>query len=159
MATFIIIIIAASLLGSLLWIRPSHKEHMQMQLRLIARKKHLSVQFTHIDLPDKWDKSKTNAKITAYHKFRAKKATSLASAVNLYPYEVWKHDEIVEGWYASLSLPLSQAAQNILRENQTVFTAIRIEYDCVSLFWSEEGTEATVDDISRLLIELEGIDF
>lgn len=165
MATFIIVLIVASLLGSILWIRPSNKERQQMQLRLLARKKQLSVQFTHIDLPDKWDKSKTKTKVTAYHKFRAKKQASLTESVNLYPYEVWKHDEVANGWYASRPLSsnqplaLSDMAITILQNSHHLFTAIKIEFDCVSLYWNETGEESDIDDINALLQELEKMAF
>lgn len=159
MATFIIILIAASLLGSVLWIRPSRTERLQMHLRLVARKKHLSVQFTHIDLPDKWDKSKNQKKVTAYHKFRIKKATTLAEPIYLYPYEVWKHEQISKTWYASHSLSLSDFAITVLDKNTAIFSAIKIEFDCLSLYWKEEGTEETVAEISQLLTELEALKF
>ncbi|TBR41799.1 hypothetical protein CBF23_009350 [Marinomonas agarivorans] len=158
MATFIIILIVASLLGSVLWIRPSNTERLQMRLRSVARKKHLSIQFTHIGLPDKWDKSKNQKKVTAYHKFRTKKATSLAEPIYLYPFEVWKHHHITGDWYASHALPLSSTAKNILDQNHSRFSAVKIEFDCVSLFWNEKGSEATVQEISDLLTELEALE-
>jgi len=155
MTIFIVILISISLLGSILWIKPSEREQQQMQLRLMARKKALVVQFTHIELPDKWDKSKTKLKVMSYNKFRVKKAPSFTMDVNFYPYEVWKHYLIAEGWYANTPVNLSKKAKDTLSGNLKRFTAIKISTDSVSLYWQEEGEECLVDEINNLLIELE----
>lgn len=157
MTIFIILLIATSLVGSILWIRPSKREHMQMKLRLEARQKHLSVQFTHIELPDKWDKSKTKEIVTSYYKFRTKKAPSFIEEVNLYPYEIWKYQLVADGWYANINLSLSEHSKQTLMKYKEDFVALKLDADCVYLYWNEKLSESIVDDIYELLTELEQV--
>ena len=158
MTIFIVVAIVASMLGSILWVKPSKRDQDRMKLRLLARKSQLGVQLTHIELPDKWDKSTTKVKVTAYHKFRINKLKNLEHGIGLYPYEVWKYEKLTENWFAAVALPLSQKSLELLEDKMNQFKAIKITKDCVSLYWDERGDEDDVTAIQSLLTELETIE-
>jgi hypothetical protein len=159
MTILIVVAIFASLLGSILWVMPSKRDQERMKMRLLARKSQLGVQLTYIELPDRWDKSTTKVKATAYHKFRAKKLKNLVSDVCLYPFEVWKYESLEGNWYVNAPIELSESSRAILTNNLDNFKAIVITIDSVSVYWEERGGESSVDDIKSLLEELEAIDF
>ena len=159
MTILIVVAILASMLGSILWVMPSKRDQDRMKLRLFARKSQLGVQLTHIELPDKWDKSTTKVNATAYHKYRVNKLKHLESEICIYPFEVWKHEEICENWYANRVVLLSEESKNLLKHKFEDFKAIVITMDAVSLYWNERGDEDDVKKIQSLLNELEAIDF
>ena len=147
------------MLGSILWVMPSKGDQRKMKIRLLARKSQLGVQLTHIELPDRWDKSTTKVKSTAYHKFRVNKLKNLSADVCIYPYEVWKYENLLDGWYANKAINLSDLSKATLRDNADSFKAIIITMDSVSLYWDESGEEGGVENIQSLLNELEVIEF
>ncbi|WP_438464858.1 hypothetical protein [Marinomonas sp. PE14-40] len=159
MTILIVVAIIASMLGSILWVMPSKRDQDRMKIRLLARKSQLGVQLTHIELPDKWDKSTTKVKSAAYHKFRINKLKSMTDEVCIYPYEVWKYENILDGWYANKAFNLSESSQETLKTHFESFKAIIITMDCVSLHWDENGDEDDVEKIQSLLSELEAIEF
>lgn len=159
MTILIVVAIIASMLGSILWVMPSKRDQDRMKIRLLARKNQLGVQLTHIELPDKWDKSTTKVKSAAYHKFRINKLKTLTDEVCIYPYEVWKYENILDGWYANKAIKLSESSQETLKTHFESFKAIIITMDCVSLHWDENGDEDDVNKIQSLLSELEAIEF
>lgn len=155
MTIFILVLVTLSLLGSVLWIMPSQKERAKMALRMEARKHSLLVQFTHLDFPDKWDKTKEKRSVVAYHRHREKKLKPEPEAVRLYPYEVWKHPEVAEGWWASRELSLLEEVVTLLEENQQRFDALEISAHSVVLYWREQGEMKHITQIARLLELLE----
>jgi len=159
MTILIVAVIFASLLGSVLWVMPSKRDQARMKMRLLARKSQLGVQLTHIELPDRWDKSTTKVKTTAYHKFRVKKLKSLESDVCLYPYEVWKYEALTENWFVNRNIDLSEVSKTILASKVESFQAIIITIDGVSVYWDERGGEEEVEEVKSLLNELEAIEF
>jgi len=159
MTILIVAVIFASLLGSVLWVMPSKRDQARMKMRLLARKSQLGVQLTHIELPDRWDKSTTKVKTTAYHKFRVNKLKSLESDVCLYPYEVWKYEALTENWFVNRNIDLSEVSKTILASKVDSFQAIVITIDSVSVYWDERGGEEEVEEVKSLLNELEAIEF
>ena len=161
MTILIVVAIIASMLGSILWVMPSKRDQDKMKLRLLARKSQLGVQLTHIELPDKWDKSTTKINVAGYHKFRINKLKSLEKDVFIYPYEVWKYQKRAEDmpWYSSRELNLSKDGMEILNEKVESFKAIAITVDSVSIYWDERGDESDIDSIQSLLNEIEAIEF
>jgi len=159
MTILIVAVIFASLLGSVLWVMPSKGDQARMKMRLLARKSQLGVQLTHIELPDRWDKSTTKVKTTAYHKFRVKKLKSLETDVCIYPYEVWKYNTLIENWFVNSKLNLSESSKLILASKVDSFQAIKITIDSVSVYWDEKGGEEEVEEVKSLLDELEAIEF
>ena len=133
MTALIVVFITLSLMGSALWIMPSKRERQKMSLRMLARKHNLTVQLTSIDLPDKWDKTTEKESVCAYHKYREKPLKSF-DTINVYPYEVWKHNEICKGWYANKPLELSDSSIAILEKSQGIFVALEISDAKVSLY-------------------------
>lgn len=159
MTILIVVAIVASMLGSILWVMPSKRDQDKMKIRLLARKSQLGVQLTHIELPDKWDKSTTKVKSAAYHKFRINKLKNFTDEVCIYPFEVWKYENILDGWYANRAINLSESSQETLKNHTQNFKAIVVTADCVSLHWNENGEESDVEKIQSLLSEIEAIDF
>lgn len=159
MTILIVVAIFASLLGSILWVMPSKRDQERMRMRLLARKSQLGVQLTYIELPDRWDKSTTKVKATAYHKFRAKKLKDLPSDVCLYPFEVWKYENLIENWFVNTQINLSESSKAILMDKVDSFQAIIITIDSVSVYWDERGGEDSVEEVKSLLEELEAISF
>ncbi|EAQ63623.1 hypothetical protein MED121_00405 [Marinomonas sp. MED121] len=158
MTILIVVAIVASMLGSILWLMPSKRDQDRMKLRLLARKSQLGVQLTHIELPDKWDKSTTKVKVTAYHKFRINKLKALDHEIGIYPYEVWKHEKVTDNWYSAMPIPLSDKSAALLENKMDAFKAIQITKDAVSLYWDERGDESDIVAIQSLLNELEAIE-
>lgn len=159
MTILIVVAIIASMLGSILWVMPSKRDQEKMKIRLLARKSQLGVQLTHIELPDKWDKSTSKVNATAYHKFRINKLKHLTKDVCIYPYEVWKYENLAGSWYANAVLTLSESNKQLLLDKIDSFKAIVISMDSVSLYWDERGDEDDVEAIQSLLSELEAIEF
>lgn len=158
MITFIISLISIALFGAILWLKPSHREQKQMQLRLLARKKGLIVRFTQTELPDKWNKSNTKVKVMSYILLRDRKITELLDDVNLYPYEVWKHPAISNKWYASKKISLTSDVAHILDANEKQFASLVMGAESVSLYWYEEDTAPEkIEEIYQLLTGIASI--
>jgi len=151
MTALIVIFITLSLMGSALWIIPPKKERQRMDLRMSARKLGLTVQLTSIDLPDKWDKSISSHKTVAYSYYRLKPITSLPDSIWLLPYEVWKYNALVEGWWSSELFVLPEGVKDILIRHGQLLAAIKITQDGVSLYWDESGDETVLKEFSRLI--------
>ena len=154
MTALIVIFITLSLMGSALWIMPPKKERQRMALRMHARKLGLTVQLTSIDLPDKWDKSMNRQKTIAYAFYRLKPVTSLPECIWLLPYEVWKYNALLDGWWSSELFPLTAAAQKVLEKHGALLVAIKITPESVSLYWDEAGDELVLDELSTLIYSL-----
>ena len=157
MTALIVIFITLSLMGSALWIIPPKKERQRMDLRMNARKLGLTVQLTSIDLPDKWDKSISNHKTVAYSYYRLKPVTSLPDVIWLLPYEVWKYNALVEGWWSSELFVLTEDAKHILLKHGHLLAAIKITQDGVSLYWNESADELVLKELSQLIYLLADI--
>lgn len=158
MTVFIIIFITLSLMGSALWIMPSKQDRQRMELRLHARKKSLTVQLTSIDLPDKWDKSKNKQKVCSYSLYRNKPLKGKGS-IWILPYEVWKYNELTDGWWSSQALSLEVDVLELLKKCRADDHGIFINSQGVFFYWQERGTLEKVDDIASLLEKLESITF
>jgi len=158
MTALIVIFITLSLMGSALWVLPPKKERQRMALRMHARKLGLTVQLTSINLPDKWDKSMNSHKVAAYSYYRLKPVMSLPDRILLLPYEVWKYDSVVDGWWSSKALNLTKASKLILREQGALLVGIQVTKNCVSLYWNEGGDEDALESLSKLVFSLLEID-
>jgi hypothetical protein len=154
MTALIVIFITLSLMGSALWIMPPKKERQRMDLRMHARKLGLTVQLTSIDLPDKWDKSMNRQKTVGYSFYRLKPVTSLPDCIWLLPYEVWKYNALVEGWWSSELFTLAADARKILDKHGALLAGIKIAPECVSLYWDESGDQVVLDELSALIYSL-----
>ena len=158
MTALIVIFITLSLMGSALWILPPKKERQRMALRMHARKLGLTVQLTSIDLPDKWDKSMNSHKVAAYSYYRLKPLTSLPDKVLLLPYEVWKYHNLAGDWWASEFFDLTEESKITLKKYRELLVGLKITQDSVSLYWSEAGDVAMLEELSKLIFELIKID-
>lgn len=154
MTALIVIFITLSLMGSALWIMPPKKERQRMDLRMHARKLGLTVQLTSIDLPDKWDKSLIRQKTVAYSFYRLKPVTSLPDCIWLLPYEVWKYNALVDGWWSSKLFILSTDAKKVLEKHGALLAGIKVTQESVSLYWDESGDKETLDELSSLIYSL-----
>lgn len=154
MAIVIVIFITLSLMGSALWIMPPKQERRRMDLRMNARKHNLTVQLTSIELPDKWDKSKDKQKVCAYCLYRNKPLDEWQGSVWFLTYEVWKYSLVVDGWWMSKPLMISDQTKQDLIELREVVTAIEITRDAVSVYWHEKGDDDTLAQIARLATAL-----
>lgn len=150
MTALIVVFITLSLMGSALWIMPSKREREKMALRMLARKHNMTVQLTSVELPDKWDKVTEKVSVCAYHRYREKPLKDFAD-IKLYPYEVWKHDALCDGWYISRDCDLDAECKDILSKYKDVFVAVEATTNSVTLHWHEKGGEQAVEDASRLL--------
>lgn len=160
MTALIVIFITLSLMGSALWIMPPKKERQRMDLRMHARKLGLTVQLTSIDLPDKWDKSMNRQKTVAYSFYRPKPITSLPDCIWLLPYEVWKYNALIEGWWSSELLILPEEAQKILEKHGSLLVGVKIMPESVSLYWDESGDRMLLDELStfiKLLVAVKSV--
>ncbi|MCO4784726.1 hypothetical protein [Marinomonas atlantica] len=154
MTALIVVFITLSLMGSALWIMPTRREREKMALRMQARKHNITVQLTSVNLPDKWDKVKVKETgLCAYHKYREKPLKDFPD-INIYPYEVWKHESICEGWYANKPISIDSDIGALLEKHHAVFVAIEISANCVSLYWREKGDESTVNDANAIITGL-----
>lgn len=154
MTALIVIFITLSLMGSALWIMPPKKERQRMDLRMHARKLGLTVQLTSIDLPDKWDKSLIRQKTVAYSFYRLKPVTSLPDCIWLLPYEVWKYNALVDGWWSSKLFILTADAKKVLEKHDALLAGIKVTQGSVSIYWDESGDEETLDELSSLIYSL-----
>ncbi|MBU1293333.1 MAG: hypothetical protein KJ609_15920 [Gammaproteobacteria bacterium] len=154
MTALIVIFITLSLMGSALWIMPPKKERQRMALRMHARKLGLTVQLTSIDLPDKWDKSMNRQKTIAYSFYRLKPVTSLPDCIWLLPYEVWKYNALLSGWWSSELFALTADAQKALEKYGALLVGVKITPECVSLYWDEAGDESVLDELATLVFSL-----
>lgn len=154
MTIFIIVFITLSIMGSALWILPSKQDKQRMALRMLAMKRHLSVQLTSIELPDKWDKSKEVHKVCAYALHRVHPAREITETVWLLSYDVWKYNEVISGWWCNKNIALTDADKSTLASFGQNVVAIEISQGTVTLYWQEEGDEKTVEDIAELLMSL-----
>lgn len=154
MTTLIVVFITLSLMGSALWVLPPKKERERMALRMQARQLGLNVQLTSIDLPDKWDKSKNREKTVAYALYRLKPVESISEVVWLLPYEVWKYPSVVDGWWASEQLGISDDAKKILIEYGDLLTGIQLTADSVTFYWRERGDDVALTALSSLVYDL-----
>ncbi|SBS31478.1 hypothetical protein MAQ5080_01986 [Marinomonas aquimarina] len=150
MTALIVVFITLSLMGSALWVMPSKREREKMALRMLARKHGINVQLTQVALPDKWDKVTHKVSVCGYRKYHEKPLKEFAD-LNLYPYEVWKHDSICKGWYASRPFDLPESLAKLLEKHHGAFEAIEVAPQGVSLFWRERGDEAVVDDANAII--------
>ncbi|RBP84603.1 hypothetical protein EBI01_04485 [Marinomonas rhizomae] len=160
MTALIVIFITLSLMGSALWIMPPKKERQRMDLRMHARKLGLTVQLTSIDLPDKWDKSMNRQKTVAYSFYRPKPVTSLPDCIWLLPYEVWKYNALIEGWWSSELLILPEEAKKILEKHGSLLVGVKIMPESVSLYWDESGDRMLLDELStfiKLLVAVKSV--
>ncbi|ETX11560.1 hypothetical protein MUS1_09820 [Marinomonas ushuaiensis DSM 15871] len=158
MTALIVIFITLSLMGSALWVLPPVKERQRMALRMHARKLGLTVQLTSINLPDKWDKTTNSHKVAAYSYYRLKPLTSLSNRVLLLPYEVWKYDSVVDGWWSNGSLNLTEESKIILRKQGGLLLGVQITKDSVSFYWDERGDVTVLEELSKLVFSLVEID-
>ena len=158
MTALIVICIALSLMGSVLWILPSKKERQRMDLRMHARKLGLAVQLTSIDLPDKWDKSMNRHKVVAYSLYRVKPLTSLLEVVWLLPYEVWKYHAVTDSWWSSKGVALTEDSKNTLKKYGAKLIGIKIAPESVSLYWEEAGDDQDLKELSKMIYSLVEID-
>lgn len=150
MTEIIVVLIVFSLMGSALWILPSKKERQIMDLRMGARKHGIQVQLTQVALPDKWDKVTTKQAACAYHLHRDKPLKDFTQ-INLYPFEVWKHELLVSGWYVSAPMAIEQELREALEQIPVPLFAIEIKAEGVSLYWKEQGSQETVDHLANVL--------
>ena len=150
MTEIIVVLIVFSLMGSALWILPSKKERHIMDMRMRARKHGIQVQLTQIDLPDKWDKMTTKQAACAYHLYRAQPLKDFAP-INLYPSEVWKHEPLTSGWFASTPMVIGDDLRSQLEHLSVPLIAIEIKAEGVSLYWKEQGGLETVDELASVL--------
>lgn len=154
MTALIVIFITLSLMGSALWIMPPKKERQRMALRMHARKLGLTVQLTSIDLPDKWDKSLNRQKTVAYSFYRLKPVASLPDCIWLLPYEIWKYNALLDGWWSSELFVLTADAQKILEKHRALLVGIKITPEFVALYWDEAGDELVLDELAELVFSL-----
>ncbi|MGO2234083.1 hypothetical protein B6N13_15150 [Marinomonas sp. UCMA 3892] len=154
MTALIVIFITLSLMGSALWIMPPKKERQRMALRMHARKLGLTVQLTSIDLPDKWDKSLNRQKTVAYSFYRLKPVASLPDCIWLLPYEIWKYNALLDGWWSSELFVLTADAQKILEKHRVLLVGIKITPEFVALYWDEAGDELVLDELAELVFSL-----
>jgi hypothetical protein len=154
MTALIVIFITLSLMGSALWVLPPKKERERMALRMHARKLNLTVQLTSIDLPDKWDKSRNTHKVAAYSYYRLKPLLSLPNEVLLLPYEVWKYHNLVDGWWSSEFLELTDDSKNIIKRYGDLLVGVKITPNSVSLYWNEVGDEKVLEELSKFIFDL-----
>lgn len=154
MTALIVIFITLSLMGSALWIMPPKKERLRMDLRMHARKLGLTVQLTSIDLPDKWDKSLNRQKTVGYSFYRLKPVTSLPDCTWLLPYEVWKYNALIDGWWSSELFMLTPDAKKVLGKYGALLAGIKITPESVSLYWDEAGDKEVLDELSTLIYSL-----
>lgn len=154
MTALIVIFITLSLMGSALWIMPPKKERQRMALRMHARKLGLTVQLTSIDLPDKWDKSLNRRKTVAYSFYRLKPVASLPDCIWLLPYEIWKYNALLDGWWSSELFVLTADAQKILEKHRALLVGIKITPEFVALYWDEAGDELVLDELAELVFSL-----
>ncbi|WP_417560011.1 hypothetical protein [Marinomonas sp.] len=154
MTALIVIFITLSLMGSALWIMPPKKERQRMALRMHARKLGLTVQLTSIDLPDKWDKSLNRQKTVAYSFYRLKPVASLPDCIWLLPYEIWKYNALLDGWWSSELFVLTPDAQKILEKHRALLVGIKITPEFVALYWDEAGDELVLDELAELVFSL-----
>lgn len=150
MTALIVVFITLSLMGSALWVMPSKRDREKMALRMLARKHGMTVQLTSVEVPDKWDKVKNKLNACAYRKYRQKPLKDF-DQVNLYPYEVWKHESICQGWFTSRPFELNEAIVKLLEKHHAIFEAIEIAPQGVSVFWRERGDESSVDDVNAII--------
>lgn len=150
MTALIVVFITLSLMGSALWVMPSKRERQKMDMRMLARKCNITVQLTSVDLPDKWDKITHRESCCAYHKYRAKPLKGF-SDIKLYPYEVWKHEAICQGWFVNRAFDASETTLKLLERHKDVFMAIEVTENGVSLFWREKGDEGVVEDANAII--------
>ncbi len=154
MTALIVIFITLSLMGSVLWALPPKKERQRMSLRMHARKLGLTVQLTSIDLPDKWDKSMNRHKVVAYSLYRAKPQVLLPDEILLLPYEVWKYHALVSGWWSSNGIILTEDLKVNLDKYGYLLKGIKIKPEGVFLYWNEDGDEAMLDALSKVIFSL-----
>lgn len=150
MTALIVVFIVVSLMGSALWIMPSKREREKMDLRMLARKLGMTVKLTSINLPDKWDKVTESKKVCAYHIYRDKPLKEF-DEVNIYPYEVWKHPELCNGWVSSKEIDISNDVKGKLEQRHGALVSLQVTADRVSAFWHENGDSSAVNDIKLIM--------
>lgn len=129
-----------------------------MALRNQARQLRLSVQLTSIDLPDKWDKSRSRTQTVGYFYHRPKAKASMSNAIWFLPYDVWKYRCATKSWWCSGDLALSEASQRKLEQLGHLLVGIKLSKESVSFYWDEDGEPEDLVVLAGLVFELAELD-
>jgi len=160
MKWFIIALVIASLLGSIMWVMPSPRQRYQAHLRLKARKLGIQVQLARVELPRA--RGETEPEVRTIPAYRIPRNNLERSER-----DNWTHWEVlrvetldnaglIEGWSWSkgqgglspaaverLNAILSQLPDDVLGIESTPLS--------LTLYWGERGDESRLDDLQALV--------
>ena len=157
------ILVLLSLIGSVMWIKPSPRERMQSQMRLHARKAGLVVQLAQLETPRaRGETEPTQLRLTAYRLLRRERARShMPSSV----WQVFRIDNIASeglpsGWSwkqgeRSLSAEQLASLHQLLEALPRSVLALDSNPQQLSLYWREEGGIERVDQLVQVLHTLQ----
>lgn len=157
------ILVLLSLIGSVMWIKPSPRERMQSQMRLHARKAGLVVQLATLETPRaRGETEPSQLRLTAYRRLRTEQARG---RVPLGVWQVFRIENIASeglpsGWSWKQG-ERSLAPAQLASLNQTLealprsVLALEGNPQQLSLYWREEGGCERVDQLAQQLRQLQ----
>lgn len=159
MKWFIVALVVASLIGSIMWVMPSPRQRYQAHLRLKARKLGIQVQLARVELPRA--RGETEPEVRTIPAYRIPRTNLERNERDSWtPWEVLRVDTLdneglIEGWSWSkgqgvlspvaverINAVLSQLSDDVLGIESTPLS--------LTLYWDERGDESRLDDLCAL---------
>lgn len=141
MTIWLVVSILALILSPLAWLRPSHKQSVQMNLRLEGRRMGLAMQLAPTQWPH-WLGRQAPDPCPQYHRGRSKGRT-----------DTWCYWQVTPGvWLNQWREPCedSRVLEQLARLPESVYK-VEAGNQMIALYWSERGEKSVLQEIAQVL--------